>query len=98
MEISILVEPNSSQGFRATAPLHPELTADGPTEEAAIQQLRDQLCERLKLTKIVKVDIPTKSDKPWMAAAGALEDEPDQEEYAQAIREYRRKIEADATR
>lgn len=93
MEISILVEPNSSQGFRATAPLHPELIADGPTEEAAIQQLRDQLCERLKLTKMVRVDIPTISDKPWMAAAGVLEHEPNQEDYDEAIREYRRQIE-----
>ena len=98
MEISILVEPGHSEGFRATAPLHPEIAAEGPTEDAAIQMLREQLCERLKRARMVTVNVPTKSDKPWMSAAGCLEHEPDHEAYEEAILEYRRQIDADANR
>lgn len=98
MEISVLVEPSHSNGFRAMAPFHPEIAAEGPTEEAAIRTLHDQLCERLKLAKMVKVNVPTISDKPWMAAAGCLEHEPNQEAYRDAILEYRRQVDADASR
>ena len=98
MEISVLVEPTRSQGFRATAPSHPEIAAEGPTEEAAIRTLHDQLCERLKLAKMVKVNVPMISDKPWMSAAGCLEHEPDQEAYRETILEYRRQVDADASR
>lgn len=98
MEISVLVEPSQSNGFRATAPSHPDIVAEGTTEEAAIRTLRDQLCERLKLTKMVKVNVPTISDKPWMSAAGCLEQEPDQEAYREAILENRRQVDADASR
>ena len=98
MEISVLVEPSRTKGFRATAPSHPEVAAEGPTEDAAIQMLRDQLCERLKLAKMVKVEVPMLSDKPWMIAAGCLEQEPDLEAYQEAIHEYRRQVNADAIR
>ena len=98
MEISVLVEPSHSNGFRATAPFHPEIAAEGPTEEAAIRTLHDQLCERLKLAKMVKVIVPTISDKPWMSAAGCLMREPDLEAYREAILENRRQVDADANR
>ena len=98
MEIAVLVEPSRSKGFRAVAPSHPEFAAEGLTEEAAIQTLKDQLCERLKLTKMVKVNVPMISDKPWMAAAGCLEHEPNPEAYQAAILEYRCQVDADAIR
>ena len=98
MEISVLVEPSRSKGFRAVAPSYPEIAAEGLTEEAAIQTLKDQLCERLKLAKMVKVNVPMMSDKPWMAAAGCLKDEPDLDAYREAILEYRRQVDADASR
>lgn len=79
MEISVLIEPGRSTGFRATAPSHPELAVEAATEAAAIQQLRDQLCERLKLVKMIKVNVPTMYDKPWIAAAGCqVQDRPEE--------------------
>lgn len=98
MEIAVLVEPSRSKGFRAMAPSHPEFAAEGLTEEAAIQTLKDQLCERLKLTKMVKVNVPMVSEKPWMAAVGCLEHEPNLEAYQAAILEYRCQVDADASR
>lgn len=98
MEIAVLIEPCRSQGFRATAPIHPEIYAEGPTEEAAIQTLRDELSERLKSARLVTVEIPVTSEKPWMAVAGSLKDGPDQDAYREAILEYRCQVDADPER
>ena len=98
MQIEVLIEPNPQQGFRATAPTHPDVTADGPTEDAAIQMLSERLSDRLKQARMVTVEIPVKADKPWMAAAGCLKDEPDQEAYRNAILEYRHQVDADSQR
>ena len=98
MQIEVLIEPNLPQGFRATAPTHPDVTADGPTEDAAIQMLSERLSDRLKQARMVTVEIPVKADKPWMAAAGCLKDEPDLEAYQDAILEYRRQVDADSQR
>ena len=98
MQIAVLIEPNRPKGFRATAPTHPDVSAEGSTVDAAVQLLSDRLSDRLKEARMVTVEIPVKADKPWMAAAGCLKDEPDQEAYRDAILEYRRQIDADAQR
>ena len=98
MQIAVLIEPNQPKGFRATAPTHPNVIAEGPTEDAAVQMLSKQLSDRLKEARMVTVEIPVKADKPWMAAAGCLKDEPDQEAYRDAILEYRRQVDADSQR
>ena len=98
MQIAVLIEPNRQQGFRATAPTHPDVAAEGPTEDAAVQMLSDRLIEKLKQARMVTVEIPVKTDKPWMAAAGCLKDEPDQAAYRDAILEYRRQVDADSQR
>lgn len=98
MEIAVLVQPVSSNGFRAIAPSHPEFAGEGPTEDTAIQQLREQLCERLKSARLVNVDVPVRTEKPWMAAAGCLAEEPAQDAYVEAIQEYRLQVEADSGR
>ncbi len=98
MQVAVLIEPNRSQGFRATAPTYPDVSADGPTEDAAVQSLSDRLSEKLKQARMVTVEIPVKTDKPWMAAAGCLKDEPDLDAYWDAILEYRRQVDADPQR
>ena len=98
MQIEVLIEPNLPQGFCATAPTHPDVTAEGPTEDAAVQMLSERLNERLKQVRMVTVEIPVKTDKPWMAAAGCLKVEPDHEAYRDAILEYRRQVDADPQR
>lgn len=70
----------------------PEIVSEGATEEGAIRTLQTLLYERLKLAKMVKVNVPMMSDKPWMAAAGCLKDEPDLDAYREAIFEYRRQV------
>ena len=98
MEIAVLVQPVRSNGFRAIAPSHPEFAGEGPTEDAAIQQLREQLCDRLKSARLVNVNVPIRTDRPWMAAAGCLANHPDQTAFVEAIQEYRLEVEADPHR
>lgn len=98
MQVAVLIEPNRLQGFRATAPTYPDVSADGPTEDAAVQSLSARLSEKLKQARMVTVEIPVKTDKPWMAAAGCLKDEPDLDAYWDAILEYRRQVDADPQR
>lgn len=98
MQVAVLIEPNRPQGFRATAPTYPDVSAEGPTEDAAVQTLSDRLSEKLKQARMVTVEIPVKADKPWMAAAGCLKDEPDYEAYRDAILAYRRQVDADSQR
>lgn len=98
MQVAVLIEPNRPQGFRATAPTYPDVTGEGPTEDAAVQTLSDRLSEKLKQARMVTVEIPVKADKPWMAAAGCLKDEPDLDAYWDAILEYRRQVDADPLR
>ena len=98
MQIAVLIEPNRPKGFRATAPTHPDVSAEGSTEAAAVQLLSDRLSDRLKEARMVTVEIPVKTDKPWMAAAGCLKDEPELDAYWEAILEYRRQVDADPQR
>lgn len=98
MQVAILIEPDRSNGYRAIAPTYPDITAEAPTEEAAVKILRERLSERLQQARVTSVEIPVRSDKPWMAAAGCLKDEPDQEAYREAMLEYRRQVDADPTR
>ena len=98
MQIAVLIEPNRPKGFRATAPTHPDISAEGSTADAAVQMLSERLSDRLKEARMVTVEIPVKSDKPWMAAAGCLKDEPELDAYWEAILEYRRQVDADPQR
>ena len=98
MQIAVLIEPNRPKGFRATAPTHPDVSAEGSTVDAAVQLLSDRLSDRLKEARMVTVEIPVKTDKPWMAAAGCLKDEPELDAYSEAILEYRRQVDADPQR
>lgn len=98
MQVAVLVEPNRSNGYRAVSPTCPDVTAEAATEEAAVKILSERLSERFQQARMTSVEIPVRSDKPWMAAAGCLKDEPDQEAYREAMLEYRRQVDADPTR
>lgn len=98
MVISVLVRPDPENGFRATAPSHPEFSAEGPTEEAAVNLLRERMIEQLKQARLVRVEVPLESDKPWMAAAGVLANEPELEAYWDSIVKYRQEVNADPDR
>ena len=67
MQIAVLIEPTRPQGFRATAPTHPDVTAEGPTEDAAVQMLSERLSDRLNKLEWSRSKYPSRPTSPgWL--------------------------------
>lgn len=93
MQIPVVVEPTANGQFRAQ-PLQP-LTAvgEGPTSDAALAKLREELEKELQNGKrVVLMDFPGEETNPWLAMAGSLKDNPLFDEWQAAIREYRDQV------
>ncbi len=88
MEIAVLVEPFASH-FRATTQSPCPLSADGPTEDAAVEALGTLLGDRLRAGgKLRTLTVP---DLDGLAAAGEqIRTNPMFDRYLDAIDEYRR--------
>ncbi len=43
-------------------------------------------------------EVPVETEKPWLVVAGCLKDQPEHAAYQDAIREYRRLVDADPNR
>lgn len=71
---------------------------DPAKEQAFAEEWLDGEQTASKQARMVTVEIPVSADKPWMAAAGCLMDEPTLEAYRDAILEYRRQVDADSQR
>ena len=95
MEIPVLVEPVSGNGFRARGVEPFNIAAEGATRDEAVENLRKQLQERLKQgSAIVSISVPTEPH-PLAEFAGIFKDDPLLPEWKEAMAEYRRKIEED---
>ena len=71
---------------------------DPPEEQAFAEEWIDGEQTASEQARMVTVEIPVSADKPCMAAAGCLKDEPNLEAYRDAILEYRRQVDADPQR
>jgi hypothetical protein len=87
MELPVLVSPQAT-GFRASTGGPLDLTADGPTPDAAVDALRSLLATRLQRSQIRTV-VVTDVDS-LRAAARKLGESPLFEDWVQAVEEYRR--------
>jgi hypothetical protein len=95
MQIPVLIERVDSNGYRARG-LEPfGFTAEGATEEEALQKLREQVQSRLASgARVVQLDVP--EEHPWARFAGTWkEGDPFIEEWKKAVEEYRRQIDED---
>ncbi len=98
MELSVQIEQVAGNGYRATA-VPPEFTAEGPTREEAMSRLRRRVEEEFKGEISIKERPPTnEKEHPLKRFAGMWKDHPEFEEYLEAIREYRRQVNADPNR
>ena len=98
MQIPILIEPVENNGYRASTGEPLGLTADGPTCEVALANLRSLMQSRLQNgTRLVSLDVPTAADSenPWVKYAGMFKDDPDFDEVLEIMAENRRKMDAD---
>jgi predicted RNase H-like HicB family nuclease len=95
MQIPVLVERVDSNGYRARGPEPFGLTAEGSTEEEALQKLRELVQSRLAAgARLVQLDVP--EEHPWARFVGRWkEGDPVIEEWKKAVEEYRRQIDED---
>lgn len=95
VQIPILIEPVSGNGYRARGMAPFTLTADGATREEALARLRQLLADRLSGgAEIVALDLPAAAH-PLAEFAGMFKDDPDFAEVLEIMAENRRKMDAD---
>jgi hypothetical protein len=99
MDITVLLEPLDSRGFRATSLVPTRLVAEGTTREEALDRLRELVRTQFGQGEVVQVQVPLPGEPhPWRAFAGALKDHPDFDEFVQNMAEYRRQVDSDPNR
>lgn len=95
MEIPILVEPVTGNGYRARGGPPFDLSAEGNTREEALAKLKEQLKVRMSAgAAIVSLQVPTQH--ALAPFAGIFKDDPDFQEVIDIIAENRRIMDADA--
>ena len=94
MDISVLVEPNANDGFRAICGDPWGLEVAAPTREEAIGKLRQLIeCRVAAGAEVVAVSIGD-STHPLASFAGMLKDDPLAPQWQQAVAEYRNERDA----
>lgn len=91
MNIPVLIEPTVT-GFRASGGVPFPVSAEGQTENDAIDHLRDEIRSRMSAgAKLVSVEVEA-TDSPWLAMAGMFpEDSPRVQEWLKIMEERRQR-------
>jgi hypothetical protein len=94
MQIPVLLEPISGNGYRARTGEPLALTAEGATADEAVRRLEQLVTARVSGgTRLVQIQIP--APHPWLPFAGTLKDDPLLEDWKQAMAEHRQAVEND---
>jgi hypothetical protein len=96
MEIPVLIEPTAPYGFRARGCEPFAITAEGATQQEALQNLRTLIAGKLTGgAKIVPLDVSDRNNS-WLSAAPLWDkDDPLVKEWIRTMEENRLKDEAD---
>jgi hypothetical protein len=99
MDVSVMLEKVTDNGYRATAFVPGVSVAEAPTREEALKKLEAAICDKLSNVEVVQLKIPD-PPKPhaWERFAGIWRDHPDIEQIEKNIQEYRRQVDADPNR
>jgi hypothetical protein len=90
MESLVIVRPEAPDHYVAQSLAVPEVRAVAATEAEAIEQVRDSLSHLLASAKLVRVRIAiSDGGNPWLQGFGRSANDPDFEEYLQAIQQAR---------
>jgi hypothetical protein len=97
MQIPILIEPVTGNGFRSRGGEPFALSAEGATVEEVQTKLQEQLQARLRGgAEIITLQVAEQSPaNPWVHFAGMFKDDPYFDEWQEAIAENRRKVDED---
>jgi hypothetical protein len=98
MQIPILVEPVTNNGYRATSGSPLAVSAEGATRDEAIDKLQRLLRDRLgNGVEIVAAEVPAREfENPWVKYAGMFKDDPMFAEVIQIMKDNRRKDDEDS--
>jgi hypothetical protein len=88
MEITVYVEPVGS-GYRASTGSPVPLSAEGPSEDAAVAAIRDQLAARRRAGGRFRT-LTVDDIEPLVAAARAVGANPLFEDWAKSVDDYRK--------
>ena len=97
MQVPILVEPVTDNGYRATCGPPLALSAEGATRDEAVDRLELLLRDRLSNgVEIVAAEIPARVlENPWVKYAGMLKDDPMFAEVLEIMKDNRSKDDVD---
>jgi hypothetical protein len=99
MDVSVMLEHISENGYRATALVPAPLVAEAPTRVEVVERIRAMLSERLSGAELIQVQVPAPATpSPWLAIAGTWQDHPDVDQVMENIQEYRHEVDADPHR
>ena len=93
MQIPILVEPVTNNGYRATCGPPLAVSAEGATRDEAVEKLGLLLQGRLSNgVEIVAAEVPARVvENPWVKYAGMFKDDPMFAEVLEIMKTNRRK-------
>ncbi|MBI3821614.1 MAG: hypothetical protein HY289_02930 [Planctomycetes bacterium] len=98
MQIPVLLQSENGNGFRAEIMAGQLLSAEGPTAEVAMNNLRGKIQEQLdRGARIVNLEI-VETPNPWLQLVGVYKDDPYLNDYKQAIADYRQQVDEDPDR
>src|SRR6516165_5466564 len=97
MQVPILVEPVTDNGYRATCGPPLALSAEGATRDEAVDRLELLLRDRLSNgVEIVAAEIPARVlENPWVKYAGMFKDDPMFAEVLEIMKDNRSKDDVD---
>jgi hypothetical protein len=98
MQYQVFVQNPTDRTFMASVIGLPNLTANGVTEQEAIDRLKNILNAQFKNGKLVTIDIDVLSDQspetsdPWIANMGIFQDDPTFDDFLAEVNTYRNTI------
>jgi predicted RNase H-like HicB family nuclease len=98
MQYQVFVQNPTDRSFMASVVGLPNLTANGITEQEAIDRLKSILDAQFKHGKLVTINIDIPSDRspepsdPWIANMGIFQDDPTFDDFLEEVNIYRNAI------
>ena len=95
MVYDVLVTQDVNKRYTARVLSLPDIIVSGTDEMEVLHQVRAAIAHLQHNSRIVRLNVPTPTDRetdPWLRAAGMWENDPDWEQFQQAIQVYRQKM------
>lgn len=93
MQCTVIVRLKSATRFVACPVGLPQLESTAPTEDEAVEQVKQKLAAWLKDAKVVEVSVPT--GNPWLDSFGRSATDPQFDDYLAELQRYREEQETE---